>query len=214
MSPKTSNNGFIFPLYLYPDPDKQDLFSHLEEAKGKQPNISPKIFSVLSKAYNSGQTPEEIFRYIYAILYANEYRTKYAEFLKIDFPRVPFTKSYKLFRQMGEYGKHLVDLHLLELPELDPPVVKFQGTGENKVEKLKYDQKKSRIYVNKDQYFEGVGEELWKYQIGGYQVCNKWLKDRKGRILSLDEIKHYCKIVTAIKKTIGVQKNILKLKRK
>jgi hypothetical protein len=66
----------------------------------------------------------------------------------------------------------------------------------------------SRIYVNKDQYFEGVGEELWKYQIGGYQVCNKWLKDRKERILSLDEIKHYCKIVTAIKKTIGVQKNI------
>ena len=114
MSPKTSNNGFIFPLYLYSDPDKQDLFSHLEEFKGKQPNISPKVFSALSKSYKSDPTPEEIFHYIYAILYANEYRTKYAEFLKIDFPRVPFTINPKLFRKMEEYGKQLVDLHLLE----------------------------------------------------------------------------------------------------
>jgi len=199
---------YLFPLYLYPDPDKKDLFSHLEEAKGKQPNISPKVFSALSKAYKSDPAPEEIFHYIYAVLYANEYRTKYAEFLKIDFPRVPLTKNYELFREMGEHGKRLVDLHLLESSELDPPVTKFQGTGENRIEKLKYDQKESRIYINKDQYFEGVGEELWKYQIGGYQVCNKWLKDRKGRILSLDEIKHYCKIVTAIKRTIEIQKSI------
>lgn len=208
ISLRTKELGYFFPLYLYPDPDQKDLFSHLEEAKGKQPNISPKVFLALSEAYNNDPTPEEIFYYIYAVLYANEYRTKYAEFLKIDFPRVPFTESYQLFRKMGDYGKQIVDLHLLESSELDPPVAKFQGTGENRIEKLKYDQKESRIYINKDQYFEGVGEELWKYQIGGYQVCNKWLKDRKGRMLSLDEIKHYCKIVTAIKRTIEIQKKI------
>jgi len=109
---------------------------------------------------------------------------------------------------MGEHGKHFVDLHLLESSALDPPIAKFQGIGENRIEKLKYDQKESRIYLNKDLYFEGVEEEVWEYLIGGYQVCNKWLKDRKGRILSLDEIKHYCKVVTAIKRTIEIQKSI------
>jgi uncharacterized protein YtpQ (UPF0354 family) len=91
---------------------------------------------------------------------------------------------------------------------LFPPVAKFQGTGKNVVEKLKYYQKESRIYINKDQYFEGAEEEVWECRIGGYQVCNKWLKDRKGRALSLEEIKHYCKVVTAINKTIEIQKNI------
>ena len=121
---------------------------------------------------------------------------------------MPFTKSYALFKQMGKYGKRLVNLHLLESSELDPPIAKYQGTGKNEVDKLKYDQKESRIFISKDQYFEGVKKEVWEYRIGGYQVCNKWLKDRKGRTLSLDEIKHYCKVVTAIKKTIEIQKNI------
>ena len=102
-------------------------------------------------------------------------------------------------------------------PKLDSLAVKFQGTGDlsaynaqagKRVEKIKYDKKRSRVHINKDQYFEGLEENVWQYKIGGYQVCNKWLKDRKGKILSLDDIKHYCKVATAIKHTINIQKSI------
>jgi hypothetical protein len=95
---------------------------------------------------------------------------------------------------------------LLESKEIDPPIAKFEGKGENKVEKVTY--KDCKVSINQDQYFEGITEEVWQYQIGGYQVCDKWLKDRKGRMLSLDDIKHYCKVVTAIKCTIEIQKEI------
>ncbi len=91
-------------------------------------------------------------------------------------------------------------------PELDSPVVKFQGVGDKRVEKIKYDKKRSRVYINQHQYFEGIPENIWQYQIGGYQVFNKWLKDRKGK--ALNDIKHYCKVATAIKHTINIQKSI------
>ncbi len=197
-----------FPLYLYPDTDKKDLFSHKKEQAKREPNINPEIFKTLSEVYKRELTPEDIFYYIYTALYSNIYRTKYAEFLKIDFPRIPFTKDYKLFIKMGEYGKRLVDLHLLKPTELDPPVAKFQGKGESKVERVKYDERENRVYFNQNQYFEGIAKEVWQYQIGGYQVCDKWLKDRKERRLSLDDIKHYCKIATSLQKTIETQKAI------
>lgn len=107
---------------------------------------------------------------------------------------------------MADLGRRLADLHLLKANELDPPIARFQGQGDNRVEKVIY--KDCRVYVNKSQYFEPVPLEVWSYQIGGYQVCSKWLKDRKGRILSLDEIKKYCQIVTALKITIDVQQQI------
>ncbi len=107
---------------------------------------------------------------------------------------------------MGEYGKRLVDLHLLKSNELDQPIAKFQGKGANKVEKVKYEQ--GRVWINNEQYFDSISPEVWQYQIGGYQVCDKWLKDRKGRVLSLDDIRHYCKVVTSIGKTIEFQKTI------
>ncbi|MDD5085549.1 MAG: N-6 DNA methylase [Candidatus Omnitrophica bacterium] len=197
-----------FPLYLYPDTNKEDLFSQKKEPEKRQPNISPQLFATLSKAYKKEPAPEEIFYYIYAVLYSHTYRIKYSEFLKTDFPRVPFTKDYELFGKMAEYGKRLVNLHLLKSSELDPPVAKFQGEGNNRVEKLKYNERERRGYINPNRYFEGVTEEVWRYQIGGYQVCNKWLKDRKDKLLSTDDIKHYCRIVTAIEKTIAVQKEI------
>ncbi len=109
---------------------------------------------------------------------------------------------------MSEYGNMLVDLHLLKSPELNSPIARFQGKGDNRVKKLKYDDKAGVLYINKEQYFEGISQDVWSYQIGGYQVCDKWLKDRKGRILSLDEIQTYCRIVTAIQKTIEIQKAI------
>lgn len=208
------------PLYIYQDTDNSPnhvrgtnrtmmmIFEPAEAYRPKKPNINQAFLDFLTKTYAKMAKPEKIFYYIYAVLYSNIYRIKYAEFLKIDFPRVPFTKDYEIFSKMGEYGKRLVGLHLLKSVEIDQPIAKFQGKGDERVEKLRYDEKEKRTYINESQYFEGITEEVWQYQIGGYQVCNKWLKDRKKKLLSLDDIKHYCKIVTSIQKTIEVQKAI------
>jgi predicted helicase len=182
------------------------LFEPQAEYKVKKPNLSTALIEKLTKEFKKTPSPEEIFYYIYAVLYSNIYRTKYAEFLKIDFPRVLFTKDYKLFKKIGDYGERLVELHLLKSSEVDTPVVKFQGEGNDKVEKLKYE--KGKLYINNDQYFEGIPPDVWEYQIGGYQVCDKWLKDRKGKSLSAENVKLYCKIVTALKKTIDIQATI------
>jgi len=187
-----------FPLHLYPD--KGDMF------RERKPNLNPKLVESLIEAYAKEPTPEEIFYYVYGTLYSNVYRSKYAEFLKIDFPRVPFTKDYKLFNRMGKYGSKLIDLHLMKPVELSNPIAKLQGSGDYQVKKPRY--KGKRVYINDNQYFEGVEKEVWEYQIGGYQVLDKWLKDRKGRKLSLDDITHYCQVVTALKNTIEVQKKI------
>lgn len=219
----------VFPLYLYPDTTKEDLFSGSASGE-KEPNIIPEIFEKLNKQYKitppsrrgaeGGEveeiTPEQIFYYIYAVLYSNTYRTKYAEFLKIDFPRIPFTKDYKLFIKLGELGKELADLHLLKSKKLNKPIAKFDVDGSNEVEKVTYEKVgtthelslKGRVFINKEQYFEPVTEEVWNYHIGGYQVCHKWLKDRKGRTLTLEEREAYCKIVTALYHTIEIQKQI------
>lgn len=194
-----------FPLYTYPETDKKDLFSEHESGE-KKPNIKPELFEELKTNFKQEVKPEEIFYYIYAILYGNTYRKKYEEFLKIDFPRIPFTKDYKLFIQLGKLGKQLADLHLLKSNELDKTISKFPKDGNNKVEKPKYENEK--VWINKEQYFDGIKEDVWQYQIGGYQVCEKWLKDRKDRTLSTEEVKTYCKIITALSKTIELQKEI------
>ncbi len=203
--PDASCVPYFSPLYLCPE---RDLFNHTQEPGHKEPNLNPELLARLSQTYQTSLAPEAVFYYIYAVLYSNTYRTKYAEFLQSDFPRVPFTRDYDLFRQMGEYGHRLVDLHLLKSTELNPPLAKFQGGGENRVENLKYNPKTQQVSINPHQYFEPVLQDVWDYQIGGYQVCHKWLRDRKGRQLSLDEIKQYCKITTALQKTIEIQEKI------
>jgi len=205
---KTKESGYIFPLYFYPDIDKKDLFNYKKEREERKSNISCKLFKILSDTYKNQPSSEEIFYYIYATLYSNIYRKKYEEFLKINFPRIPFTKNYNIFKGMIEFGERLVDLHLLKSTELEPPLCKFQGKGDNRVEKIEYDEKEKRIYFNEKQYFEGISQDIWQYQIGSYQVCRKWLKDRKDRCLSLEDIKHYCRMVTALQKTIEIQKEI------
>ncbi len=182
------------------------VFEPAVKYQTRQPNINPELFEELKNNFKKEVTPEEIFYYIYAVPYSNTYRTKYAEFLKIDFPRIPFTKDYKLFIQLGKLGKNLAELHLLKSKDLDKTISKFPQSGTNKVEKLKYEDDK--VWINKEQYFSKVKEEVWKYQIGGYQVCDKWLKDRKERTLTLEEIQTYCKIVTALSKTIKLQVEI------
>jgi len=202
----------VFPLYLYPDASRKDLFSELEPDERK-PNLNPNVVAALTAAYGEEPTPEDIFHYVYAVLYADTYREKYAEFLKIDFPRIPFTADFELFQALAALGKRLASLHLLRSEELDPPAARFQGQGDNRVARtqsqgFRYEPEEERVYVNKTQYFEPVPLQLWEYQIGGYQVLAKWLKDRQDRRLTLDEIKTYCRVVTAIQRTIALQEEI------
>ena len=183
------------------------LLSHPRSRK-QNPNFSPSLLHALKETHDRTPTPEEVFHYLYAVLYSPTYRAKYAQFLKTDFPRVPFTEDQKLFTKITHIGKRLVDLHLLKSPELDRPIARFQEHGNNKVEKQRYDEKAKRVYINKAQYFEGVQPEVWEYQIWGYQVLDKWLKDRKDRSLNLEDIRHYCRVVTALAKTIEIQSEI------
>jgi predicted helicase len=223
LSPKTSNNAFAFPLYLYPTASRGDLFAHHEPTE-RQPNLNPKLVAALGEAYGrdlsavpdtaqAGPTPEEIFHYVYAVLYAPSYRQQYAEFLRLDFPRIPFTTDPKVFQALAGLGERLVALHLLKSPDLDPPVARFEGEGDGRVAKSKgqgfrYDAEAQRVYINQSQYFAPVPAEVWEYQIGGYQVCEKWLKDRKERRIELDDIRTYCRIVTALQRTIAIQSDI------
>lgn len=201
-----------FPLYLYPAADRDDLFAHYE-ASERQPNLSPKLVAALTEAHDRAPSPEEIFHYIYAILYAPSYREKYAEFLRTDFPRIPFTRDRELFANLAALGTQLADLHLLKSPELDPPTCRFEGQGDSVVARTKaqgfrYDDDSQRMYINKTQYFGPVSPEVYEGQIGGYQVCDKWLKDRKERRLDLDDIRTYCRLVTAIGLTLTIQKRM------
>jgi predicted helicase len=204
---------YLFPLYLFPsekDEQKQGELEHAVEItdKGKVPNLDRGLLETLKSKHCHYPAPEEVFSYVYGILSSPIYREKYADLLKGDFPRVPFTGEHKLFVRMGKLGQQLVDLHLLKSPELDRPIARFQGKGSSRVEKPLYDGKEERVYINKTQYFEGIRKEVWEYQIGGYQVLPKWLKDRKERSLDLEDVKHYCRIVTALKETIDVQREI------
>ena len=144
--------------------------------------------------------PEDIFHYIYAVFHSPTYRQRYAEFLKIDFPRVPMTASPELFRKLCILGEELVALHLLESPYLSQLITRYPVVGDNIVEKgfpkfVAYEEGgPGYVYINKAQYFEGVPKEVWDFHVGGYQVCEKWLKDRRGRQLSFDDLMHYQKV--------------------
>ncbi|MBI5098239.1 MAG: N-6 DNA methylase [Nitrospirae bacterium] len=216
VSLETRERSYLFPLYLYQPKEKPKkksfgsvmmLFEPEDEYVLKRPNIPPVVFELLEKAFKKRPEPEQIFFYIYAVLHSNIYRAKYAEFLKTDFPRIPLTRERKLFMKMAEHGNSLVGLHLMKAKELNKAHLKFQN-GNSKIEKIKYDSESERLYINDDQYFEDITSAIWEYHIGGYQVCEKWLKDRKGKTLSLEDIKHYCKVVTALQKTIEIQKAI------
>jgi predicted helicase len=197
----------LFPLYLYPDADKHDLFSQ-HELGDRVPNIAPKLIEALKSAFRKDPSPEQIFHYIYALFYSNAYRKKYADFLKTDFPRVPFTKEYKLFNKLAEKGEGLVELHLLKSKKLVKPIARCEGSGDLRVDKVTYDQNKARVHINAKKWFAGIPSEVWEYHIGGYQVLEKWLKDRKGKGLSSEEVVHYTRVVTAIAETINIQRSL------
>ena len=193
----------LFPLYLYPDSNKPK-----ELQQEKRSNFSHDFLKQVENNLGELPTPEAIFYYIYAIFHSPTYRTRYAEFLKIDFPRVPMTSNKKLFTELSELGEQLVQLHLMTSPRLDKPITKFIKESDQMVATghPKYDQ--GKVYINKTDYFQNVPEEVWNFHIGGYQVCQKWLKDRKGRTLSAEDITHYQKIIVALAETIKLMEKI------
>ena len=146
--------------------------------------------------------PEDIFFYAYAIFHSPTYRQRYAEFLKLDFPRLPLTGNRALFKALVGLGAELVSLHLMESSRLEKFITRFPVSGSQVVEQVRYQDTGRRVYINAEQYFEGVPPEVWAFTIGGYQVCHKWLKDRKGRTLTFEELHHYQKIVVALAETI------------
>jgi predicted helicase len=213
---------YCFPLHLYEESGsggsgRRSGFSRYQPAFVFEPaaaysvrhsNISSNLLISLANAYKRQPAPEQIFHYIYALLYSNAYRKRYAELLKTDFPRVPFTKDYKLFKKLAERGEELVELHLLKSKKLAKPMAKCEGSGDLRVDKVTYDQKKACIHINPEKWFTGIPANVWEYHIGGYQVSEKWLKDRKGKQLSSEEVAHYARIVTAIAETITIQQSL------
>jgi len=209
------DRSYVFPLYLYPSEGEMRL-----ERGNRRPNLNPEFIKAVSDKLalnfvedgrgDLEQTfgPEDIFSYAYAIFHSPTYRSRYAEFLKIDFPRLPLTSNKGLFKSLAEKGAELVSLHLMESPVLNNLITRYPIAGSNSVEKVSYDDNNQRVYINKEQYFEGVPSEVWNFHIGGYQVCQKWLKDRKGRTLTYDELTHYQKIVVALKETIRLMAEI------
>jgi predicted helicase len=220
----------VFPLYLYGDAEtskQKELFGEMIAGKGgRVPNLNPDFVSAFASRLgldfvSDGHGdlaatfgPEDIFDYIYAVFHSPTYRQRYAEFLKIDFPRVPMTSSPDLFRKLCILGEELVALHLLESPYLSQLITRYPVVGDNIVEKgfpkfVSYEEgAPGYVYINKAQYFEGVPRAVWEFHVGGYQVCEKWLKDRRGRQLSFDDLMHYQKVVVALKETIRLMAEI------
>ena len=204
-----------FPIYFYPSEGEMQFGS------GKRrPNLNPDFIRAVSEKLGLTfvedgkgdlvQTfgPEDIFNYAYAVFHSPTYRTRYAEFLKIDFPRLPLTSDKELFRSLAAKGAELVSLHLMEAPVLNNFITRYPVAGSNTVEKVTYDDNNQRVYINKTQYFESVPPEVWNFHIGGYQVCQKWLKDRKSRTLTYDDLTHYQKVIVALKETIRLMAEI------
>ncbi|MEO7932760.1 MAG: type ISP restriction/modification enzyme, partial [Chthoniobacterales bacterium] len=201
-----------FPLYLLLDDQALKL------SASKQPNFSHSFLKALAANLGlqqtkphglpTGLTPEDIFHYAYAVFHSPGYRSRYAEFLKIDFPRLPLTGNQQLFRALARLGGELTALHLLESPKLAQPITEFIGDRNPKVEKISWS--KNTVWLDKTQTtgFRGVREEVWNFHIGGYQVCQKWLKDRKGRELTQEDLAHYQKIVVALAETIRLMVEI------
>jgi len=214
ISIRTKETGYFFPLYLYPNQNEAQLFNNKILKAQPIPNFTSEFLQVMRASLGIEPSPRAVFYYIYAILYSSIYRKRYEEFLKIDFPRIPLPPNIELFQKLSNFGKELADLHLLKAPVLEETKIGFPKGGSNTVGKVFYNEGSQRVFIKKEQYFEGISKEIWDYRIGAYQVMEKYLKDRKGRKLSLDEINHYMKMAKAIRLTIELQGKIDEVYRK
>jgi predicted helicase len=215
--------AFMYPLYRYPETG--DLRLDLDDPSATNPagrtaNFSAHFLKQISQATNLQYTTErlparksfgaeDVFAYIYAILHSPGYRSRYAEFLRGDFPRIPVPRTAELFKALARLGESLLSIHLQET-DCDASV-RFPVTGSNLVQKVRFvsdGADAGSVWVNDTQYFAAVPADVWNFTIGGYQVCHKWLKDRVGRALSYDEMRHYEHIVGALAHTIVLMATI------
>jgi hypothetical protein len=187
----------MFPLYRH---DSGLL-------KDKQPNLAKAFSSDIRAVAGDAAKPEMVFAYIYGVLHSPEYRRRYGSALRDSYPRIPVVNDGGLFSALAHLGGELVALHLLESPKVNDFITRFEGQGNNGVPK-KPTWKDGAVWINPSQRFEGVPEAVWNFHIGGYQVCEKWLKDRKGRTLSDEDIAHYQRVVVALNETIRLMAEI------
>jgi len=189
----SKDNSYVFPLYLYTDDGervsnfKKEIISEFESIVG------------LTK-------PEDIFFYIYAMLHSPNYREKYKDFLKIDFPRILYPKNKLQFETILAFGRELCELHTLEKPIVNRFITGYPVTGSNNIEKIK--KVNEKVFINDEQYFDKMPDIGWNFYIGGYQPAQKWLKDRVGRNLSSIEIEHYQKVIVSLVETDRIMKEI------
>ena len=185
--------GYTFPLYLYHDDGT------------RTPNFAPAELSALTRQLTGEPSPEDVLDYIYAVLHSPSYRAKYKEFLKIDFPRVPAPTQAE-FDRLVPLGRQLRQLHLMKSPAVDDFITTYPVAGDNVVEKPHYDG--GNVYINDTQYFGSVPQLAWEFYIGGYQPAQKWLKDRRGRTLTMQDIAHYQRIIRILCETDSLMRQI------
>ena len=202
ISLQSKEQSYVFPLYLYPTEGEEKL------GETRKPNLDEKIWSKIDKSAKLKTTPEQVFDYIYGVLHTPSYREKYKEFLKIDFPRIPYPENKEDFERIVSIGNKLRKLHLME--EIPPQKTSFGIEGDNAVTDIKFEKEVpdqagndnyGKVFINKQQYFANVPELAWNFYIGGYQPAQKWLKDRKNRTLTYDDISHYRKIIAILIET-------------
>ena len=200
--------NYLFPLWLYPRDTPTDLLD--TASSEKRANLSPDFVAALTATVGETPTPDDTLAWIYAVLYAPSYRARYADFLKRDFPRVPLTANRELFDALVGFGRELIALHVLNTTL--PRITTFDVGGSNVVDKLRWaqdaDGDAGRVYINAEQYFGKVPAAVWDMHIGGYRVAEKWLKDRKGRALSYDDLEHYQSVISALARTLELQAGI------
>ena len=194
---------YVFPLYLYPEDGSFDT--------ERRPNLDATIWAQINAAIGKPTSPEDIFDYIYGVLHSPSYRTKYKEFLKVDFPRIPYPASAEEFEHFRSHGNRLRELHLMHAVPESP--VTFPYAGNMEVTGLTWtdnedDGHSGNVYINESQCFEGVPTAAFEMYIGGYQPAQKWLKDRKGRTLTFDDIEHYRRIIAILIETDKIMKQI------
>ncbi|MDD9812029.1 MAG: N-6 DNA methylase [Gammaproteobacteria bacterium] len=209
----TGEWGYVFPLYLYPDEEQ----TRLDGQPSRKPNLNADIVQQIAGNIDMTFTPEktaarnafapvDILDYIYAVLHGPTYREKFREFLKIDFPRVPYPRDKKQFRALAKLGAELRALHLMESEKLNRLITTYPEPGDNTVTAVKFDN--GKVWINKTQHFAQAPKSAWEFYIGGYQPAQKYLKDRKNRALTPDEINRYQKIIVALVETAKVMKKI------
>lgn len=222
LSPRTASNSINFPLYLYPEEGTLDqsirvnfepkLYAQIRAAAGLTGSpAAPDGTDAFRRATGDARPDEvKVFDYIYGVLHCPAYRATYAEFLKIDFPRIPFPASPESFAVISAQGEALRRLHLMEDAAIGATPYPFHGEGDSIVDKPRYED--GRVYINgtgsDGQYFDAVPAVAWDLPIGGYRPAQKWLKDRKGRSLSWDDIRHYQKIIKILAETDRIMREI------